>query len=205
MSDYPQQPHYGAGYGAPANQYPPPPVYSNQYVQPNTGTAPEGQYMPQYEQNMAQNMNQYAYNGAVPGFNPPALQAAPTSLPIYQGWNQDSVPLPTYTAPQNPIQHNGYVAPPYNNNYSQPYPQNTHNTYQQIIQPQPTKQYNEVETGKGNFDDGYGGQSNIPVHYGPKPIQYALNDGNGFTDTAHRAVYARNQDSVPKSRNGKTH
>jgi len=199
MVDYPQQPHYGASYGQANNPYQPP-LYPNQYVQPNDGHTADNQYVANYNQNMGA----YGYNAAIPGFNAAALASAPTPLPIYQGWNQDPMPLPAYTAPQNTMPNNGYSAPSYNN-YVPPYPPVPQPAYQQNTQP--AKPYDESDMNGGSYNNGYAAPA-VPQQkapYNAKASAFPSNDGNGYTDTAHRAVYARNQDAAPpqNSRPGK--
>lgn len=183
MSDYPSTPLYGANYGQ--NQPNPPyvpPAYPNQYSQPDDGHMGQHQYAPSYDSNMAA----YGYNGAVPGFSAAALAAGAPPLPIYQGWNQDPVPLPPYNAQSN-MQHTGYTTNAYNN-YPQQYPPPPQN-YQQNIQP--AKPYDEGEVSEGEFEGAYTPQNSTHVNYGAN--QYSGNGGNvgnGYVDTAHRAVYA---------------
>jgi hypothetical protein len=159
----------------------------------------ENPYMQSYNSNMAG----YGYNAAIPGFNATAALAhVPTPLPIYQGWNQDPNPLPTYNAPQNSVSQNGYATPSYNT-YTQQYSAVPSQPYQQNAQPQPAKSYDEGEVNEGNYDGGYATQNSAPLHYGAKSAAFPANDGNGFTDTAHRAVYSRSQDPPQNSRPGK--
>jgi hypothetical protein len=191
MSDYPSAPHYGTNYGQ--NQQYIQPTYPNQYSQPDDGQM--GQH--NYAQNYDANMSAYGYNGAIPGFSAANLAAGAPPLPIYQGWSQDPNPIPSYSAPQNTVLHTGYPANSYNN-YQQHYPPVPPHSYQQNIQP-PAKPYDEGEVSEGEFDGGYAPPNPNPVDYGAN--QYG---GNGYLDTAHRAVYARNQDppSIPVSRPG---
>jgi hypothetical protein len=182
MSDYPSTPHYGANYGGQNQPNPPylPPAYPNQYSQSDDGHMGQHQYAPNYVANMAA----YGYNGVAPGFSAAALAAAAPPLPIYQGWNQDPVPLPPYNTQHNTMQQTGYTASTYND-YPQHYapPQQS---YQHNI-PQ-AKPYDEGEVSEGEFDGGYAPQNPTPVDYGA--TQYGANGGNGYVDTAQRAVYA---------------
>jgi hypothetical protein len=53
-------------------------------------------------------MAAYSYNRSIPGFSAAAVASGVPPLPIYQGWNQDAMPLPPYTAPSNHSQYSGY-------------------------------------------------------------------------------------------------
>ena len=146
--------------------------------------------------NYSQNMGAYGYNTAIPGFNTAAVASTPTPLPIYQGWNQDTVPLPAYNPPQNSIPNNGYSAPAYKN-YVPPYPPVPQPTYQQNTQP--AKAYDELDMNGGSYNNGYAATAapQQQTQYNSKTSTFSSNDGNGYTDSAHRAVYAGNQDVVP--------
>jgi hypothetical protein len=191
MSEYPSTPHYGANYGGQNQQNPPylPPTYPNQYPQTDEGHIGQLQYAPSYDANISS----YGYNGAVPGFSAAALAPGAPPLPLYQGWNQDPVPLPVYNAPLNNMQHSGYAVHPYDR-YPQQYPPATsQSNYHQHISP--TKQFDEGEVSEGEFDNGHAPSNSATMDYAS--AQYAGNGGNGYIDTAHRAVYARSQDPPP--------
>jgi hypothetical protein len=145
----------------------------------------------QYAQNYDANMAAYGYNGAVPGFSAASLASGAPPLPIYQGWNQDPAPLPPYTAPQGVVQHTGYAPHPYHN-YAQHYPSVPQHNYQQNMPH--AKPYDEGEVSEGEYEQEYVAQP-PPIDYSIN--QYGVNGGNGYMDTAHRAVYARGQDPAP--------
>jgi len=190
MSEYNQQPHYGVNYGS-QNQTNTPylPPYPNQYSQPNDSGSSQQNYVPNYDVNAAA----YGYNQSMPGFNTAVAASTVPPLPIYQGWNQDTIPLPTYNAPPNNIYNNQNYP-----NYSQPYPPIPQQNYQP--NPQLGKSYNEID-----HSNGYAPPNHTPVIY--SSAQYRGSDGNGYIDTAHRAVYSAPQDAAPLSitRIGKLH
>jgi len=104
MSDYPPTPSYGASYGARDQTNPPylPPTYPNQYLQGDDG------HTENIGSSYDASMSAYAYNRSIPTFSAAAVASGVPPLPIYQGWNQDAMPLPPYTAPHNPSQYTGY-------------------------------------------------------------------------------------------------
>lgn len=192
MSDYPATPHYGANYGGQNQQNPPylPPTYPNQYPQTDESHMPQHQYAPSYDADVSG----YGYNGGVPGFSAAALAAGAPPLPIYQGWHQDPASLPAYNPTHNNIQHVGYGAPLYDGfpqQYPPPAPQQTQHSYQQHLPT--TKTYDEGEVSEGDFDGRYTQKSAVNQY----ASQYPGNGGNGYIDTAHRAVYTRSQDPIP--------
>jgi len=201
MSDYPP-PQYG--YGGPNQTNAPylPPTYSNQYSQQDNSHTGQASYAQNYDPNMTA----YGYNGSVPGFSAAALASGAPPLPIYQGWNQDPIPLPAYTAPQNNMQHPGYAVNPYHpNNYSyqQQYP--APSAVQQHSYPQHEQQakpFDEGEVSEGEYDDGYNPTNPAPVEHGSN--HYYGNDATGYVDTAPRPVFAGGQDpaSVQSGRIG---
>ena len=138
------------------------------------------QYAPNYDANMAA----HGYNGAAPGFSAAALASGAPPLPIYQGWNQDHVPLPAYNPQHNAMQPTGYTANTYNN-YPQQYAPPQQSYQNSILQAKP---YDEGEVSEGDFDGGYAPQNPTPVVYGA--TQYGANGSNGYIDTAQRAMYA---------------
>ncbi|KAG0650115.1 RNA elimination defective 1 [Hyphodiscus hymeniophilus] len=180
MSDYPQAPPYGA--------YPQPqpnapylqPSYPNQYAQHEDGRNTQTHMAPNF------NASAYAYNNSIPGFSAASLAPAPPPLPIYQGWNQDGAPLPSYTNPQSntPYVGYGYQAP---QSYVPPQPQ----TYQQPTQH--LAHYDEGELSEGEFDS-YGGQNNGAATSADYGSSYYQGNDAGYMNTAHRAVYSNGQD-----------
>lgn len=190
MSDYPRAPPYGASYGGhqPNSTYPP--TYPNQpYPQTESGHPGSSQYAQSYDAPMSA----YGYNQPPP----PAFGAAsvpsgvPPPLPIFQGWNQDPTPLPTYTNPQNSMPYSSYAGTSYNS--APQYPPAEHQGYGQ------NSQYNtlddEGEPSGGEYDDTYAPTNPALVTYGS--TQYPRSGGTGYMDTAQRAVYSTAQTHVP--------
>jgi hypothetical protein len=139
-------------------------------------------------------MAAYGYNNAIPVFNPGSLAPAAPPVPVYQGWNQDAVPLPSYSAPQTNVQYAGYGSNSYQTQpaYAPPHPQTYHQNTQHIAP------YDEGELSEGEFD-AYGGQraaggggAAASATYGSN--YYQGNDGTGYMNTAHRAVYPSGHD-----------
>jgi hypothetical protein len=185
MSNYPPP-----SYGANPNPTPPylPPAYPNQYLQADDGRTSQGHMASNYDTSM----NAYGYNRTVPAFSAAAVASGVPPLPIYQGWNQDAVPLPPYTLPQNGGQYNGYT----NNVQSQQqqyYPPPAQPSYQQ--HPQQPKPF-EQDLDEGEFDDSAVAANAPSIGYGA--TQYRGNDGTGYVDTAQRAVYSRPQEYSPQ-------
>ena len=187
MSDYPPTAPYGASYGAQDHTNPPylPPTYPNQYLQPDNGRT--GQT------HMAANYDAYGYNRAVPAFSAAAVASGIPPLPIYQGWNQDPIPLPPYTAPQSATQYTGYKDNSHQN--SQYYPAVNQTNYQQNTQA--GRHFEQGELSEGEFEDGAAVTNTPPIGYGAS--HYRGNDGTGYVDTAQRAVYSRNNDYHPQA------
>jgi hypothetical protein len=186
MSDYPPHP-YGAGYGARDHGNPPylPPTYPNQYLQTEDGRTVQGQV------HAASNYDAYGYNRAIPAFSAAAVASGVPPLPIYQGWNQDSIPLPPYTAPSNPTQYAGYTDSSQHN--TQYYPVVSQTGYQPpVTAPRP---FEQGELSEGEFEDGAVATNTPPAGYGT--TRYHGNDGTGYIDNAQRAVYSRTQDYSP--------
>jgi len=193
MSEYNQHSHYGVNYGSQNHTNAPYlPPYPNQYSQTNDGGSAQQNYIPNYDVNAAG----YGYNQSVPGFNPTSVASVVPPLPIYQGWNQDPMPLPTYNAPSG----NMYS----NQNYSsfpQPYPSiPQHQAYQP--NPRVGKPYDDRKVSDTDYSTAYAPPNHTPVIY--SSAQYRGADGNGYVDTAHRAVYPTPQDaaSIPVNRSG---
>ena len=133
------------------------------------------------------NASAYAYNNAVPGFNAGSGDPAAHALPIYQGWNQGAVTVPSYSAPQSNMPYTGYAANSYQATYA-PDP-HTHQPNTQHVAP-----YDEGELSEGEFDT-YGGQNNngaAPALYGSN--YYQGNEGTGYINTVQRPVYFNGQD-----------
>jgi hypothetical protein len=187
MSDYPPAPPYGASYGSQPQTNPSYlPPYPNQYMPQDDGRAAQTHMTSNYDASMSA----YGYNNSIPGFNAGSLASAAPALPIYQGWNQDAIPLPSYSTPQNNMQYTGYGGNSYQtpHSYSAPQPQSFHQTTQH---PAP---YDEGELSEGEFD-AYAGQNTggaTSASYGSG--YYHGNDGTGYMNTAQRAVYPSSQD-----------
>ena len=187
MSDYPPVPPYGASYGSQPQTNPSYlPPYPNQYMPQDDGRAAQTHMASNYDTSMSA----YGYNNSIPGFSASSIASAPPPLPIYQGWNQDGVPLPSYSTPHNNIQYTGYGANSYHppQSYSAP-PQQTYHQNAQHAAP-----YDEGELSEGEFD-AYRGQNTggaASANYGSG--YYHSNDGTGYMNTAHRAVYPSGQD-----------
>lgn len=103
MSNYPP-PQYGGGYGSHDQNNLPylPPAYPPQYYPPNNPQGVHGQV------DVTSNYNAYGYNQVMPAFG-----AVPTPgispLPLFQGWNQDQTPLPSYSSAPQQSPYNGYT------------------------------------------------------------------------------------------------
>lgn len=191
MSDYPSTPSYGASYGARDQTNPSylPPTYQNQYIQGDDGRA--GHMAANYDASMAA----YSYNRAVPTFSAAAVASGVPPLPIYQGWNQDSIPLPSYTAPHNPPQYASYgSASQASPQYYQHQAMNQQSYHQNTGVAKPLEQ---TDLSEGEFEDAGASTNTPPIGYGSN--HYCANDGTGYMDTAQRAVYSRAQDYSPQS------
>lgn len=189
MSDYPSMPSYGASYGARDQTNPPylPPTYPTQYLQGDDGRI--GHMGGNYDASMAA----YSYNRSIPGFSAAAVASGVPPLPIYQGWNQDAMPLPPYTAPSNHSQYSGYGGVSQTNaQYYQPVGQQ--NYHQNTAS---AKSFEQADLSEGEFEDVGASTNTPPVGYGSS--QYRGNDGTGYMDTAQRAVHSRAQDYSPQS------
>lgn len=138
-------------------------------------------------------MAAYSYNRAIPGFSASAVASGVPPLPIYQGWNQDTVPLPPYTAPHNSSQYAGYGgASQANSQYYQPMGQQSYHQNTGVAKP-----FEQTDLSEGEFED-IGASTNTPP-VGYTSNNYRGNDGTGYMDTAQRAVYSRAQDYSPQS------
>lgn len=129
MSNYPP-PQYGGGYGTPDQSNMPylPPAYPQQYYQQDSTRGAHVQMNTQMNAATG-NYNSYGYNHLAPGFNSTVGAPAISPMPIFQGWNQDSLPLPPFTtAPQQSsysayngaYQQTQYGVPANQNSWSQP-------------------------------------------------------------------------------------
>jgi hypothetical protein len=202
MADYP---YYGQNYGS-----------RDQSTQPS--------YLPQNYQNTAYNnfpqddsragqsmMNQ-AYDNAMStyynqqqmsGYSAPAAQPNIPQIPPFQGWNQDSMSMSQYnTAPQGIHSYGGYNQQNYSQNsqYYAPVATPTQAPY-----PSQSTGYGNAasrEMSEGEFDDGSANVNNtsaIASMAAQGRNYYRGNDGgNGYLDTAHRAVYPQSQNPSPQ-------
>jgi len=189
MSDYPPTPSYGASYGARDQTNPPylPPTYPNQYLQGDDG------HTENIGSSYDASMSAYAYNRSIPTFSAAAVASGVPPLPIYQGWNQDAMPLPPYTAPHNPSQYTGYGGSSQSNaQYYQPAGQQNYHQNTGIAKP-----LEQTDLSEGEFEDVGATNNTPPVGYGSNHYQGI--DGTGYMDTAQRAVYSRTQDYSPQS------
>ncbi|KUJ09359.1 uncharacterized protein LY89DRAFT_285810 [Mollisia scopiformis] len=189
MSDYPSTPSYGANYGSRDQTNPPyiPASYPNQYMQPDDGRTAQGNMASHYDTSMSA----YAYNRALPSFSAAAVASSVPPLPIYQGWNQDSIPLPPFNPPHNTAQY-----PSYGNNAqngSQFYSSMGHTNY--LPNAQPAKAYEQGELSEGEFEDGGLATNTPPAGYSTS--QYG-NGGTNYNDNSSHAGYAQVQDFTPQ-------
>jgi hypothetical protein len=137
-------------------------------------------------------MAAYSHNRSIPTFSAAAVASGVPPLPIYQGWNQDAMPLPPYTATHNPSQYTGYGGTSQANaQYYQPIAQQNYQPNTGVAKPF------EADLSEGEFEDVGASTNTPPVGYGPN--HYRGNDGTGYMDTAQRAVYSRAQDYSPQS------
>jgi hypothetical protein len=188
MSDYPPTPSYGANYGAQGNPPYLPPTYPNQYLQED-GRAGQGHIASNYDASMAA----YGYNRNVSAFGAAAVATGVPPLPIYQGWNQDAIPLPPYTTLHNGPQYGSYTDNSLQNNqYYQPLVSQPN--FQQNLHA--VKHYESNDLSEGEFEDGAIATNTPPVGY--HPGHYGGNDVTGYHDTAQRAIYSRTQDYSPQ-------
>ena len=182
MSDYPPTQSYGANYGTPDQQHQSylPPTYPNPYLPPDNGRTSQAQVAPNYNSNAVA----YGYNVSIPSFSASALATGVPPLPIFQGWNQDAIPLPPYTSQQPVAQFASYANP-----------QQTPQYYQQVSQPS-YQQNVQGELSEGEFEDGAHATNTPPVGYGS--AQYPAHDAAGYSDTTQRAFYSKQHDYTPQ-------
>lgn len=188
MSDYPSTPSYPQGYGTHDQQNPQylPPAYPNQYLQADDNH--QGQMASHYDTSMSA----YGSNRSIPSFNASAVAAGVPPLPIFQGWNQESFPLPPYTTPNNGTAYSGYtnIAQPSMPFYAPP----SQPAYQQHIPG--VKPYDQGELDEGEFEDHPNTTQTLSAGYGAS--QYRENGGTGYLDTAQRAVHSKPRDYSPQ-------
>lgn len=214
MSEY-QPPYYGgAPYGhnqnhnqsqnqlnghqqqAQAHQFPQQPYQAQSpfYPPQNTGRASQ---VPMSQQHYGQAMSAFDYNQSIPGFSASTVASGVPPLPIFQNWNQENYqipqPTPQYPSQQNSVAYQGYNnTPPVQNQY---YPPNPAVQSQRPFHVQPTAStVVNRDSSEGEFDEQTGHGYGPP---GRNTNHYRGNDGNGFIDTAHRAVFAKSQDASP--------
>ncbi|KAH8646374.1 hypothetical protein BGZ60DRAFT_570702 [Tricladium varicosporioides] len=187
MSDYPPV-SYGMGYGAhdQSNSSYIPPTYPAQYMPQNDGRMAQGNMPASYDAPMSS----YGYNGPTPSFSATAIASGVPPLPIYQGWNQDAVPMPLYQPANgpayNPYPENTHPNPPY---YT---PSNQH-AYQQntLI----TKPFDEGEVSEGEFEPA--AASIPPTSYASD--QYRPNDRGEYSESSRRTIsYTGAPSQVPQ-------
>lgn len=206
MSDYP---YYGATYGGrDQTNNPPYPTYPTQapYYQQDDGRSAQHSMTQGYDNSMA-----YGYNQQIPNYSAPAMQNNIPQVPIFQGWNQENSSMPQYNAvPQGMNAYSGYN--------HQNYAQNSQ-YYAPVAAPQPTYHSQtpvygntgDREISEGEYDDTSARMHTEPPNTSagaPGTSHYRGNDGNGYLDTAHRAVYPTRQDlnsqQPPTLRSGKS-
>ncbi|KAG4034266.1 hypothetical protein MFRU_003g02370 [Monilinia fructicola] len=190
MSDYP---YYGATYGRDQTNNPPYPTYPAPapYYQQDDGRAGQHAMTQAYDNAMA-----YGYNQQLPNYSAPAMQNNIPQPPVFQGWNQENTSMPQYNAaPQTMHSYAGYN--------HQNYTQNSQ-YYAPVAAPQPTyhsqtPMYGNTgdrEMSEGEYDDSSAHRHTAPAGTSvgaPGTSHYRGNEGNGYVDTAHRAVYPNSQ------------
>jgi hypothetical protein len=185
MSDYPPTPSYGGSYGTQEQTNAPylPPTFPNQYLQTDPSRTAQG--------NVASNYDAYGYNRPAPGFSASAVASGVPPLPIYQGWNQSSMPLPQYAPQQVGTQYPNYPeAPQHNAHYYPPVNQPTYHQNAHV-----PKSFEQNDLSEGEFEDGAIATNTPPVGYS---ANYSGNDGTGYIDTAQRALYPRTHNYSPQ-------
>ncbi|KAE8454575.1 hypothetical protein EG329_000198 [Mollisiaceae sp. DMI_Dod_QoI] len=189
MSEYPATPSYGANYGSRDHPNPPylPPTFPNQYLQPDDGRAAQGHMASNYDTSMSA----YAYNRALPAFSAAAVASGVPPLPIYQGWNQEAIPLPAFNPPHDTAQYQNYGNS--SHNVSQYYPSAGHQSYPHA---QSAKPYEQRELSEGEFEDGGVATNTPPVGFGPS--QYSRNGITSYNDNTQHAEYSRAQGFNPQ-------
>lgn len=162
MSDYPSASYAG-------NMPFLPPAYPNQYMQ--TDAQQDQGTMNSHYGNL---MSAYGYNNAIPAS---AVASGVPPLPIFQGWNQDPVPLPPYTTQQNGANYGGYT----NNAHTQYYTPPSQPPYQ--TSGPITNSYHQGGLDEGEFEDNTGG-------YGA----YQGSGGTNYNEPAQHVVQPKVRD-----------
>lgn len=191
MSDYPATPSYGMGYGAQDQTNPPylPPTYPNQYLQPADGRMGQAGMPSSYDASMSA----YGYGDAAQAYSSSAAASGVPPLPIFQGWNQDPIPLP-YAPAQAVPQYSGYSNGGHQN--SQYYAPPTQHAYQQ---PQSnSRPYDEGELSDGEFESNGNHLNNDRTTSAYGLNQYGRNEGQNYVDAAQRSVYPGSRAQNPQ-------
>lgn len=200
MSEYP---YYGATYGSRDQTNPQsylPPTYPNStpFYQQNDGRPVQPSMNQAYDNTMAA----YGYNQHIP-YSAPTVQTNLPPMPSFQGWNQDNPALSHYSAhPQSMQSYGAYNQQNYNQN-SQYYAPVGVPSAQPTYQSQAPAYGNagDREMSEGEYDDGSAHITHPPATAlvgASGSNNYHGNDGNGFLDTAHRAVYSQSQNNSPQ-------
>ncbi|PBP25412.1 hypothetical protein BUE80_DR003830 [Diplocarpon rosae] len=168
MSDY-----LATQYGAPYREQPGPPylapAYTPQYMQPDQSQ--QEQIAPHYDASATA----FAYNRSAPSFSASAVASGVPPLPIFQGWNQESIPLPTYTG--------------YENNVNPQY-------FRQPNRPSFQQHASDVNNSHGKMSEGEFDNNSMAAQTstGYGATQYRENGRTGYSDTVQRAVYSKPED-----------
>ncbi|CAG8972339.1 hypothetical protein HYALB_00005007 [Hymenoscyphus albidus] len=158
MAEYPYGGNYGAQENVNSNPNPNPnpsylpPTWPAQYMQAQPGDAGR---IGQAQGNMASN-----FDGSMAGYNsyppppPPAFNLATVAPPIFQGWNQDSMPLPPYN-PNNNQQYMGHADSNaqnahHNSQYYASHPTSAYQPNHQVMPPL-SQPYDEGEVSENEF------------------------------------------------------
>jgi len=141
-------------------------------------------------------MSAYGYGGGgAPSFSAAAVASGVPPLPIFQGWNQDPVPIPPYAAAHAASQYSGYPNNGHQN--SQYYAPPAQHAYQQ---PQSTSRpYDEGELSDGEFENNGNHSNNGPIISTYESIQYRGNDGPNHVDMAQRSAYPGGREQDPQT------
>ncbi|KAG9229273.1 hypothetical protein BJ875DRAFT_203259 [Amylocarpus encephaloides] len=182
MSNYPVAPQYGLNYGVQDQTNPPylPPAYPTQYIQPADARMGHGNMSSSYDASVPS----YGYHGPAPSFSASAIASGVPPLPIFQGWNQDAMPLPPYNA------HNGQQYA----NYSDQNIQGAHQNSQYYAPPnQPSYQsnaqvprpYDEGEVSEGEFEGNIHSMNQASY----RGNQYSATSRTPYIEPAHQPTY----------------
>ena len=192
MAGYPNAPAYGAHYSAQDQSHPPyvPAAYPAQYMQPVDGRM--GTTMPS---SYDMSNTAYGYNGHAP-FSASAIASGVPPLPIYQGWNQSSAPLPIYNN-HNDQQYMSYSDHnAHNSQHNSQYFAQTQPVYPQVSQ---TPQvYDEGEVSESDLDGSRRQVSNPSNSY--TGTQYPTNDPSAYMKPTQQSTY-----SAPLEQNKHNH